>query len=186
MASQEKYITLKMLKDLPNGDYVTIYHVKTDVISMVIPMDIIQDGPSSNIEDFTHKMYFCQSKNVLINYYLNATGEQKAVRLDNLKQVIKDKTRLNRSVCLRILMFASMCVCVQCLHMCVFLCVCTCVCLCVYLCVCVCVMAQQWGLICVYMSDVCVCVCVCAYACVLVCVCDRERQKEREKEQWHV
>ena len=89
-APQEKYITLKLLKEMRNGDCVTIYHIKTDVISMVIPMEIIQDGPSSNIDDFHHKMYFCNASNVVINYYLNATGEQRAIRLNHLKQVILD------------------------------------------------------------------------------------------------
>ena len=88
MAKDRNYLTLEILKQFQHGDCVTIFHIKTDVTSMVIPMDIIQDGPSENIENFPHKIFFRLAKNVSINYYLNATGEEKAIRLDHLKQVI--------------------------------------------------------------------------------------------------
>ena len=72
-----KYITKKNLQDLKNGDLVQIFNVKTgsDVI--------IFDDENHD----SQKIHFNNLKDVFVHYLVTASGEQKSIRLDSLKQV---------------------------------------------------------------------------------------------------
>ena len=81
------YVTLSILKNMQNGDSVQIYWVKTDVMELIIPCDVVQDGPSANLDEFKTRIYFKQQKNVTVGFCYNMNNLQKSIELHHLKQV---------------------------------------------------------------------------------------------------
>ena len=81
------YVTLSLLKNMPNGELVQVYWVKTDIMELIIPSSVVQDGPSSNLDEFKTRIYFKQQKNVTVGYVYNMNNLQKRIELDNLKKV---------------------------------------------------------------------------------------------------
>ena len=80
------YVTLSILKNMQNGDSVQIYWVKTDIMELIIPNNIVQDGPSANLDEFKTRIYFKQQKNVKVGFCYNMNNLQKSIELDNLKK----------------------------------------------------------------------------------------------------
>ena len=81
------YVTLSLLKNMPNGELVQVYWVKTDIMELIIPSSVVQDGPSSNFDEFKTRIYFKQQKNVTIGFCYNMNNLQKSIELHHLKQV---------------------------------------------------------------------------------------------------
>ena len=84
-------MTLSLLKGMKNGDNVQIHGVKTDMVDILIPMEIVQDdcGPYKNtLDKFDERIYFKQIKNVSIFYQLNGENQiVKPIQLAHLKAV---------------------------------------------------------------------------------------------------
>ena len=84
-------MTLSLLKGMKNGDCVQIHGVRTDMMDILIPMNIVQDdsGPTKNtLDQFGLHIHFKQMKKVSIDYQLNGPNQpMKSIRLDNLKEV---------------------------------------------------------------------------------------------------
>ena len=81
------YITLRILKDMPNGDCVQIHLIRTNHLAMAIPPDVIQDGDKNNVDQFTDRFHFKAIKDVEVRYLKNENGEEKTISLTNLKKV---------------------------------------------------------------------------------------------------
>ena len=86
---QGTYLTLPILKEMKNGNLVNIFHVQTDVMALTIPADVIQDGENSNWNDFLQKIYFKDTKSVIVGYFFKETGQQSSIILRNVKDVSK-------------------------------------------------------------------------------------------------
>ena len=76
---------------MKNGDCVQILGVKTDIMDILIPLNIVQDdsGPTKNtLDKFGLHIYFKQIKKVSIDYQLNGPNQpMKSIRLVHLKEV---------------------------------------------------------------------------------------------------
>ena len=81
------YFTLKILKEFKQGDSVTIFHVKTDIMELTIPAEIDQNKIDTLSSQFPPKIYFKNSNNVLVHYVLNTCGSKRSIQLKNLKEV---------------------------------------------------------------------------------------------------
>ena len=81
-----QYVTLSILKSLRNSDKVVICSLVTDKLSIDIPPNIIQVGPSSNTNSFDRKIYFKAQKDLSVHYFREDGQPQKST-LQNLKQV---------------------------------------------------------------------------------------------------
>ena len=82
------YVTLKILKKLPNGDRVQIDLIKSTNQVLVIPKDLIQDD-EANLDEFPDRFHFKKMKDVTVRYLRNENGEEKTISLQKLKQVQK-------------------------------------------------------------------------------------------------
>ena len=88
-----QYLTLSYLHQMKNAEYVTIFYVKTDIEAVFISSEVVQDGLSTNLEKSTKKIHFKQQKNVIVDYTLNLTGEEKSIHLGHLKQVREKRVK---------------------------------------------------------------------------------------------
>ena len=92
-------MTLSLLKGMKNGDCVQIHGVRTDMMDILIPMNIVQDdsGPTKNtLDKFGVHIHFKQMKNVFIDYQLNGSKQPlQSIRLNNLKQVSSQEIERN-------------------------------------------------------------------------------------------
>ena len=99
-------MTLSWLKGMKNGDNVQIHGVKTDLVDILIPSEIVQDdcGPFKNtLDKFGHHLYFKQIKNVSIFYKLNGpTQPLKTIKLVHLKEVsLLEVEKLENILCIQ-------------------------------------------------------------------------------------
>ena len=81
-----QYVTLSILKQLRNGNKITINTIVIGEITVNIPNDIIQIGPSSNTDNFTTKIYFKQMKYLSVHYNTE-DGQPHTTTLQHLKKV---------------------------------------------------------------------------------------------------
>ena len=70
------YVTLEILKQLPNGNTVKIYKICSNV-------------DNANLDQFQERFYFKTIKDVSVIYSHVGSDEQKSILLRNLKQVWK-------------------------------------------------------------------------------------------------
>ena len=87
------YLTLSILKNMKNSDSVQVYWVRTDIMELIIPHDVVQDGPSANLDEFKTRIYFKQQKNVTVGFCYNVNNMQKSIELRNLKEVNFESTK---------------------------------------------------------------------------------------------
>ena len=81
-----QYITLHILKSFKHGEKVTIKKVYCGNIEYLIPSDVIQVGPSSNVENYEAKFYFTAHTQVSV-LYQREDGSTKTQALRHLKEV---------------------------------------------------------------------------------------------------
>ena len=84
-----QYLTLGYLHEMENAEYVTVFYVKTNIEAVFISTEVVQDSSqfAHNLEKSTKRIHFKQQKNVIVDYTINLTGEEKSINLRNLKQV---------------------------------------------------------------------------------------------------
>ena len=76
-----------MLKSFKHGEKVTIVKILCDKnIEYLIPGDVIQVGPSCNVENYDVKFYFTTPNQVSV-LYRREDGSSKTQALRNIKEV---------------------------------------------------------------------------------------------------
>ena len=90
-----QYLTLGYLHEMENAEYVTVFYVKTDVEARFFSKEVVQDDAqfAHNLEKSTKRIHFKQQKNVIVDYTLNLTGEEKSIHLGHLKQVREKRVK---------------------------------------------------------------------------------------------